>query len=382
MGSDTKEDIVMAETPVVDTAAVEKAPTADTPAKEKKDKKEKKDRKSKDESDSTKDKPKSKGKKKSSGGKKPEVEPKPRSPWSVWIGNLPYTVTKDQIREFFKPCGGEITRVNLPKKDGKISGFAYVDFDKAEPVGLALAYSEQTMGGRAVLIKSASDFTKTGAPSRVAPSTNEAAAPRSEKPKAADKGKKTPAAARNKNPTSPTLFVGNLSFDVKRSDLKTIFRQFGDLYGVRVATFEDNPEKCKGFAYVDFKYTDDATKAMQSPELKEIGGRRTRIEYAGEDATKKGRPWEFDPKTMNVNPSHAVHPIKKRAYGARGNADDDDSDAETSAPKAQEAPKERPAYNRRDSNKRSRKLDTDNMAETKLQGLPVEFEGQKITFGD
>ncbi|KAI8326122.1 hypothetical protein GQ54DRAFT_268528, partial [Martensiomyces pterosporus] len=203
---------------------------------------------------------------------KSEKKEKKRSEWGVWIGNLPFSTTKEDIAEFFKPCGGTITRVNLPKKNGKISGFAYVDFDSESPMNLALAYSEQKIGGRAVLIKNANDFTKTGMPSR-----------------SAGRDKKAP--KRSKNDPSPTLFVGNLGFNTTKAALKAIFRPFGDIAGVRIATFEDNPEKCKGFAYIDFVYTDDATRAMASPDTKNIGGRRTRIEYAGELATRKGRPW-------------------------------------------------------------------------------------------
>ncbi|KAJ2641415.1 Nucleolar protein 13, partial [Coemansia sp. RSA 1694] len=260
-------------------------------------------------------------------------------------------------------------------KDGKTRGFAYVDFDSQAPVNLALAYSEQTMRGRAVLIKSASDYAKTGMPSRVAPTIASSA----QKGPSAKSGKPT---ARADKPPSPSLFVGNLGFDVTKADLKAIFRQFGEIVGVRVATFEDNKEKCKGFGYIDFKYTDDATKALKSPEVKEIGGRRTRIEYAGEDATRKGRPWEFDPKTKNslVLGGSASKNGTKRARPARNddngnsNSGADDSDVDDTPPQFKlEMP---PAQ------KKSRKLKTDNMAETKLQGLPVEFEGQKITFGD
>ncbi|KAJ2364790.1 Nucleolar protein 13, partial [Coemansia sp. RSA 2607] len=284
---------------------------AETQSSDQKKKDKTKAKESKD-GDAKKDKSKKPKKSKGKGGdKKPEPEPKQRSPYSIWVGNLPYSVTKDDIRKFFEPCGGEITRVNLPKKDGKICGFAHVDFNSGEPVKLALAYSEQKLGGRAVLIKDATDFTKTGAPSRILPLIKEAATQSGDKAKTpsaagteSKKGKKDASSFRNKNPPSPSLFVGNLGFDVKRRDLKALFKPFGELVGVRVATFEDNPEKCKGFAYIDFKYTDNATKAMQAPELKEIAGRRTRIEYAGEEATRKGRPWEFDPRYKFAQPNH------------------------------------------------------------------------------
>ncbi|KAJ2908370.1 Nucleolar protein 13 [Coemansia aciculifera] len=315
-------------------------------------------------------------KKKSSKGAKTGEKPasKKHSEWGVWIGNLPYSVTREDIIEFFKPCGGKITRINLPKTDGKTRGFAFVDFDSQAPVNLALAYSEQTMSGRAVLIKSSSDYAKTGMPSRVAPTIASSA----------QKGPGGKPTARSDKPPSPSLFVGNLGFDVTKADLKAIFRQFGEIVGVRVATFEDNKEKCKGFGYIDFKYTDDATKALKSPEVKEIGGRRTRIEYAGDEATRKGRPWEFDPKTKNslvLGGSGASKRGTKRARPARNgdnndgsNSAADDSDVDDTPPQFR---LEMPPVQ-----KKSRKLKTENMAETKLQGLPVEFEGQKITFGD
>ncbi|KAJ1818792.1 Nucleolar protein 13 [Coemansia sp. RSA 2675] len=321
---------------------------------------------------------KSSKKKKSSKDAKAGEKPasKKHSEWGVWIGNLPYSVTREEIIEFFKPCGGQVTRVNLPKQDGKIRGFAYVDFDSQAPLNLALAYSEQTMGGRAVLIKNASDFAKTGMPSRVAPAISNSA----QKGPAAKSGKQS---ARPEKPPSPSLFVGNLGFDVTKSDLKTIFRQFGEIVGVRVATFEDNKEKCKGFGYVDFKYTDDATKALKSPEVREIGGRRTRIEYAGEEATRKGRPWEFDPKTKNsLIPGGNSKGGIKRARPTR--KDDDNDDGNNSAVENSDVDDTPPQFKMEmpPVQKKSRKLKTDNMAETKLQGLPVEFEGQKITFGD
>ncbi|KAJ2442419.1 hypothetical protein GGF42_006957, partial [Coemansia sp. RSA 2424] len=90
----------------------------------------------------------------------------------------------------------------------------------------------------------------------------------------------------------------------------------------------------------------------------------------------------FDPKTKNslVLGGSASKNGSKRARPARNDDNDnpnsgaDDSDVDDTPPQFKlEMP---PAQ------KKSRKLKTDNMAETKLQGLPVEFEGQKITFGD
>ncbi|KAJ2853708.1 Nucleolar protein 13 [Coemansia erecta] len=303
-------------------------------------------------------------------------KPKPRSPHGVWIGNLPYTVTKDDIRKFFEPCGGVITRVNLPKKDNKISGFAYVDFDSQEPVKAALKYSEKEIGGRPVLIKDASDFTKTGAPSRII-STFQESAKTSGSGAAKAKGKVQKTGSHSKHPPSPTLFVRNLGFNITKSILKSIFKKYGELVGVRVATFEDNPDKCKGFAYIDFKYTGDATLALKSPDLKQIEGRRVTLEYASEDATRKGRPWEFDPKYKYANSINSNKPGKRARDAGGSSSQNGGNDYEMGD---EHDSKQRDGS--WDSHKKARRLQTENMAETKLQGLPVQFEGQKITFGE
>src|ERR1700712_3630475 len=67
-----------------------------------------------------------------------------RSAWGIWIGNLPWTVTKNELREWFVKKGTitdpQITRVHIPpppkSNDSRNSrvkfnnrGFAYVDFD-------------------------------------------------------------------------------------------------------------------------------------------------------------------------------------------------------------------------------------------------------------
>ncbi|KAJ1950621.1 Nucleolar protein 13 [Linderina macrospora] len=285
------------------------------------------------------------------GEEKTKKAKKPRSEYSVWVGNLPFSVTREDLEEFFKPCGGNITRINLPKKNNKIKGFAYVDFDTESAMTLAMAHSEQKIGRRAVLIKSASDFVKTGRPSRIDPKAAEEEEKDGGSEKKTKDKTKEKKMKKQKHDPSPTLFMGNLSYDVKKADLKTMFEQFGAIVGIRVATFEDNREKCKGFGYVDFKYTDDATKALMAMNGKKLKGRMMRIEYAGATATEKGRPWEKD--------------LKKRTHDESGAP----MEMATAEPDL----------------KKARKMDTentDNIAETKLMGVAVQFEGSKITFGE
>jgi RNA recognition motif-containing protein len=136
--------------------------------------------------------------------------------------------TDKALRHFFRNVGAEITRVNMPtgsgynKKGNK--GFAYVDFSSAEGQEAAIKLSESELDGRKVLIKSSKSFEGRPAVSKAA---------------AQEKSLK------QKHAVSPTLFVGNLSFQSTREGLQKLFEDCGEIRKVRLATFEDSG-KCKG----------------------------------------------------------------------------------------------------------------------------------------
>lgn len=98
---------------------------------------------------------------------------------SVWVGNMSFTTTQEDLRKFFEGVG-EITRVNIPTKVSAGQGrksenrglvlfhtlflpgliapcvnqrFAYVDFATPEAKTAAIAKSEMPLIGRKLLIK-------------------------------------------------------------------------------------------------------------------------------------------------------------------------------------------------------------------------------------
>ncbi|GEQ72575.1 hypothetical protein JCM33374_g6262 [Metschnikowia sp. JCM 33374] len=205
-------------------------------------------------------------------GKEPAPVASGKSPHGVWIGNLSFETTKEDIIRYIvaktrdntdeeTPAVEEkdITRVNLPKKGEKIKGFAYVDLPSPKHVASVIALSESNLNGRNLLIKNASSFE--GRPE--------------------DHGKK----ALSKNPPSRILFVGNLSFDTTEELLEEHFRHCGEIVKIRMATFQDTG-KCKGFAFVDFLKEEGATNALKSKLAKSFINRPLRLEY-GEDRSKR-----------------------------------------------------------------------------------------------
>jgi RNA recognition motif-containing protein len=198
---------------------------------------------------------------------KKESVKKSGSEHSVWIGNLPFTVTKEKLMEWLVDNSGgailgeNITRVKLPKSKDKAPprgrdnrsdqpanrGFAYVDFDGIGPQMAAIALSENELGGRNLLIKDAKSYE--GRPKKKDAMDEIAGAA----------GAAGDDAAKDAN---RKVFVGNLSFAVTEDDLWSHFQKCGEIDWVKVATFEDTG-KCKGFGWIKFREPAGAAWAVK-----------------------------------------------------------------------------------------------------------------------
>lgn len=217
--------------------------------------------------------------------------------FGVWIGNLSFDTTKEDIIRFIiaKSKSSEdkieiseedIARAHMPlvQNDGKKvrnKGFCYMDFKTKEQMEYVVTLSEAHLNGRNLLIKNSKNFD--GRPD------------------------KNDLVSMSKNPPSRILFVGNLSFDTTDDLLKKHFQHCGEIVKIRMATFQDSG-KCKGFAFVDFKDEEGATNALKDKSCRKIAQRPIRMEY-GEDRSKrqvKKKPQEaqtqrFDLPTGNEN---------------------------------------------------------------------------------
>lgn len=205
---------------------------------------------------------------------------KERSPYGVWIGNLRFTVTKEDLRKWLiENSGGTITgammtRVHLPSSklrgskrpesagggDASASfenkGYAYVDFTTYEGTLAAIALSETEWHRRPLLIKDAKSYE--GRPKK------------EEADEAADAAKAKAAAAAAPVSTSRKVFVGNLSFQTTEDDLHELFSPCGEIEWLKVAQFEDTG-KCKGYGWVKFKEAESADWAVKGfVKIKEV----------------------------------------------------------------------------------------------------------------
>ena len=78
---------------------------------------------------------------------------------------------------------------------------------------------------------------------------------------------------------SKKLYVGNLSYKVTEDDLKDLFGEFGTIAEVNVITDRETGRP-RGFAFVEMDSDDDATKAINSLNGRELQDREIVVNEA------------------------------------------------------------------------------------------------------
>lgn len=71
------------------------------------------------------------------------------------------------------------------------------------------------------------------------------------------------------------LLVKNLDKEVTQQDLFDSFKQFGEISSCKLETFSDGSSR--GYAYVQFSSEEEADKALEAMNGKEIKGKKIEI---------------------------------------------------------------------------------------------------------
>jgi RNA recognition motif-containing protein len=84
------------------------------------------------------------------------------------------------------------------------------------------------------------------------------------------------------------LFIGNMSFQTTESDLQDLFKPFGQVTRVHIATDRETG-RARGFAFVEMPNDQEAAKAIAVLDGKEVGGRNLKVNEA-RPKTERGGP--------------------------------------------------------------------------------------------
>lgn len=175
---------------------------------------------------------------------------KERDARTLFVKNLPYRLTEDEMREVFENAL-EIRIVM--NKEGNSKGMAYVEFKTEAEANKALEEKQGTeIDGRAMVI----DFTGE----------------KSHQEHQKGGGERE----------SKTLIVNNLSYAASEETLQELFKKASS-----IKMPQTNQGRPKGYAFVEFPTTEDAKEALNSCNNTEIEGRAIRLEFSS-PAWQKG----------------------------------------------------------------------------------------------
>ncbi|CAN5883119.1 RNA-binding protein [soil metagenome] len=80
---------------------------------------------------------------------------------------------------------------------------------------------------------------------------------------------------------SNKLYVGNLTFNTSSSDLETLFAPHGQVTSAQVISDRDTG-RSRGFGFVEMSSSDEAQKAIDSLNGKDVDGRELTVNLAKE----------------------------------------------------------------------------------------------------
>ncbi len=75
---------------------------------------------------------------------------------SIYVGNLPWAATEEQVRELFSPYGNVISvKLVSDRETGRARGFGFVEMEDAEAEAAIEALDNFSFGGRTLRVNEA-----------------------------------------------------------------------------------------------------------------------------------------------------------------------------------------------------------------------------------
>ncbi|CAK0743154.1 hypothetical protein CVIRNUC_001447 [Coccomyxa viridis] len=183
---------------------------------------------------------------------------------TVFAFNLPLKADERNLFEFFSKAGQvEDVRIIKDRNTNKSKGFAYIEYTNREDIVSAMALTGQIVMGQAIMVKS-SEAEKNLA--------WEAAQAQS-----ASVAQMSSLATAGAGPCK--LYVKNLHPNITEQDVRQIFEPFGPIDYVTMQK-ELAGGRQSSMAFVQYKATSDATKAMQQLDNMDIAGNQISVTIA------------------------------------------------------------------------------------------------------
>ncbi|XP_058096789.1 serine/arginine-rich splicing factor SC35-like [Magnolia sinica] len=119
-----------------------------------------------------------------------------------------------------------------------------------------------------------------------------------------------------------SLLVLNITFRTTADDLFPLFDKYGKVVDIFIPRDRRTGES-RGFAFVRYKYADEAQKAVEKLDGRTVDGRDIMVQFAkygpNAEPIKKGRVVEMFPKTRGRSRSRSPRPRYRDDYRGRDN---------------------------------------------------------------
>ena len=81
----------------------------------------------------------------------------------IYVGNLPYSVNEDELKEIFSQFGTieDFVMIN-DRETGRFKGFGFIEFDSQAAAEAALSMDGKDHGGRPLKVNMAKERTERG----------------------------------------------------------------------------------------------------------------------------------------------------------------------------------------------------------------------------
>ncbi|KAF8714117.1 hypothetical protein HU200_028122 [Digitaria exilis] len=191
--------------------------------------------------------------------------PRGEDPGRLFVGNLPYTFTSEELNEAFSEAGRvDDAQIIYDKVTNRSRGFAFVTMATAEEAAKAIQmFDGALLGGRTARVNYP------------------------EVPRGGERRTVTMAGRRRDDGTYK-IYAGNLGWGVRADALRAVFEGQSGLLDARVI-FERETGRSRGFGFVSFGTAEDAQAALEALDGVELEGRPLRLSLA-EQNPQPGSP--------------------------------------------------------------------------------------------
>ncbi|KAL6880200.1 hypothetical protein ACP4OV_011765 [Aristida adscensionis] len=195
--------------------------------------------------------------------------PRGQEPGRLFVGNLPYTMTSDELSDAFAEAGRvDDVQIIYDKVTNRSRGFAFVTMATAEEATKAIQmFDGAILGGRTARVNYP------------------------EVPRGGERtvGSAARVASSRRDDGTYKIYAGNLGWGVRADALRAVFEGQSGLLDARVI-FERDTGRSRGFGFVSFRTAEDAQAAMEALDGVELEGRPLRLSLAEQNPPSGSSP--------------------------------------------------------------------------------------------